>query len=261
MAMFSEHFLYDGVSCELHDIAICRFDAPENKISAGASIKLETCQPAAGYRWNAVSAQYEEPLRISFQFFHTDGSPFDSLERRAIAKWLLRNDRIYRWLQFDDSAGGECFQVICTRLDWITYNDYNGGEAVFIADSPWGYTKEMKRVIPGNSSLAIHNFSDSFDPIYPSVKLEVKQAGDITISNAIENRDTVLRNCAAGEMIEMNPDTRTITSTVSGHLLYNDFNYKFLRLSQTGQTGKNQITVTGNAVITLIWREARRCLL
>ena len=78
--------------------------------------------------------------------------------------------------------------------------------------------------------------------IYPHTEIVVNQNGDLTIHNAIENRDTIIKNCVAGEVITM--DYPVITSSISSHRIQNDFNWNFFRIANTFDNSRNDINVS-----------------
>jgi len=70
------------------------------------------------------------------------------------------------------------------------------------------------------------------------------EGGKLTIYNAIENRETIIENCVAGEVITM--DYPIIKSNISSHDLniQNDFNWKFFRIANTYNNSRNDLIIS-----------------
>jgi hypothetical protein len=70
----------------------------------------------------------------------------------------------------------------------------------------------------------------------------ITEDGDLNIHNAIENRDTRIANCTAGEVIVM--DYPVIQSSISSHNIQNDFNWNFFRVANTYNNSRNDLTIS-----------------
>lgn len=78
--------------------------------------------------------------------------------------------------------------------------------------------------------------------IYPYTEITIVEDGDLNIYNAIENRNTYIANCVAGEVITM--DYPVIKSSVSSHNIQNDFNWNFFRIANTYGNSRNDLTIS-----------------
>mgnify|MGYP006992080973 CR=1 FL=1 len=78
--------------------------------------------------------------------------------------------------------------------------------------------------------------------IYPYTEIVVLKDGDLNIYNAIENRNTYIANCIAGEVITM--EYPVISSSVSSHNIQNDFNWNFFRVANTYENSRNDLTIS-----------------
>lgn len=76
--------------------------------------------------------------------------------------------------------------------------------------------------------------------IYPYTEITVFKDGNLNIHNAIEDRNTYIANCVAGEIIIM--DYPIIKSSVSSHDILNDFNWNFFRVANTYDNSRNDLT-------------------
>lgn len=78
--------------------------------------------------------------------------------------------------------------------------------------------------------------------IYPHTEITINQDGNLKIYNAIEDRDTYIGNCVAGEVITL--DYPIIQSSVSSHNIQNDFNWNFFRVANTFDNSRNDLIIT-----------------
>lgn len=87
--------------------------------------------------------------------------------------------------------------------------------------------------------------------IYPYIEITVKEDGNLNIYNAIEDRNTYIANCVAGEIITMNYPI--IQSSISSHNIQNDFNYNFFRVANTFENSRNDLTISLPCVIKIVY--------
>lgn len=78
--------------------------------------------------------------------------------------------------------------------------------------------------------------------IYPYTEISIYKDGNLNIYNAIENRNTIIKNCVAGEIITM--DYPVIRSSISSHNIQNDFNWNFFRVANTYGNSRNDLTIS-----------------
>ena len=127
---------------------------------------------------------------------------------------------------------------------------FAGGERVganltFESDRP--FALKEARVYEGsiadtdNDSITILDTSDEPGYIYPTLQITVGEAGDLTLTNSFDGRETVIKNCEADETI-MFTDTCQISTDSETHEVSDDFNFRFLRICNTYGNIKNVIT-------------------
>lgn len=90
--------------------------------------------------------------------------------------------------------------------------------------------------------ISINDVSHEEGYIYPRVEITVLEDGNLNIHNAIEDRNTYIANCVAGEIITM--DYPIISSSVSSHNIQNDFNWDFFRVANTYENSRNDLTIS-----------------
>jgi cellulose synthase/poly-beta-1,6-N-acetylglucosamine synthase-like glycosyltransferase len=91
---------------------------------------------------------------------------------------------------------------------------------------------------------------------YPDVEIICKQDGNLVIHNSIEDRDTVIKNCIAGEVITMKYPV--IASSIQSHQIQNDFNYNFFRVANNYRDRVNKITFSLPCTMKISYNPIRK---
>jgi phage-related protein len=86
--------------------------------------------------------------------------------------------------------------------------------------------------------------SDDVGFIYPTVTINCKSSGTLTLSNSATSVNTVIKNCSNGETITINGDTLNVTTNKSNHKIYDDFNYEFFMIGNTINERRNRISAS-----------------
>ena len=134
-----------------------------------------------------------------------------------------------------------CFNVSKIELDGRLV----GLELNVFTNRPFAL-KEPKTIVIKNliqdGKHSINDVSHEEGFIYPHTEIIVEKDGDLKIYNAIENRETYIANCVAGEVITM--DYPIIQSSISSHNIQNDFNWSFFRVANTYNNSRNDLTIS-----------------
>ena len=147
----------------------------------------------------------------------------------------IRIKRVYVWEKFKKINGnekGESTGEYVTSHNRSFYPDdgiKNGYYFVYIRE-------EL------DDKAAINDISHEEGYIYPYTEIIVNESGNLNIYNAIEDRNTYIANCVAGEVITMNYPI--ILSSISSHNIQDDFNYNFFRKANTFDDSRNDLTVS-----------------
>ena len=107
-------------------------------------------------------------------------------------------------------------------------------------DGEYWYVYEKTEVV--YKDIFINDTSHEEGFIYPHTEITVLEDGDLNIHNAMEDRNTYIANCVAGEIITM--DYPIITSSIPSHNIQNDFNWCFFRVANTYENSKNVLTIS-----------------
>ena len=242
-------FQYDNRNLSDFDFVICNFDSRGLKtVTNGSQITFNTVSTSGGSKHNLTSTEYEDCLETTIQicknYCSSDMKEVSSTELRELTKWLNRKkflkfkilDEDYIDLYFEAS-----FNISRIEFDGVLY----GLELEVITNRPFAL-KEPKTI---NIKNLVQNGKHSFDDksyeegyIYPYTEITITESGNLNIYNALEDRNTYIANCVAGEVITM--DYPVIQSSVSSHNIQDDFNWNFFRVANTYDNSRNDIVIS-----------------
>lgn len=157
--------------------------------------------------------------------------PYALKEPRTINIVCEEGKEVYGWEKY--SCGSEDEVV---KLGYVTSEDEDAYLSGVHADGcQYISVGEVYK-----SSINDTSYEEGF--IYPYTEISVNKDGDLKIHNSIENRETYIANCVAGEVITM--DYPVIRSSISSHNIQNDFNWTFFRVANTYENSRNDLVIT-----------------
>jgi hypothetical protein len=242
-------FCYGSKNLSDFGFIICNFgDKGLDTVSDGCQISFNTVPVLGGTKYELTSTQYEDCLETTIQICkHSCNGGVQEItetEHRNITKWLNRKKFLkfkplseeYIDLYFEAS-----FNISRIELDGRLF----GFELEVRTNRP--FALKEPRIIKINNTAAngkhfINDISHEEGYIYPHTEITISQNGNLKIHNAIENRDTYIANCVAGEVITM--DYPVIQSSISSHNIQNDFNWNFFRIANTYENSRNDLTIS-----------------
>ncbi|WRK55793.1 DUF6558 family protein [Coprobacillaceae bacterium CR2/5/TPMF4] len=96
-------------------------------------------------------------------------------------------------------------------------------------------------------------------PVYPKkLTITLRQAGDLTITNSLDDRTFGIKNCENNEVITIDCVNRIIQTSSDTHNVYDDFNYNFFRLMQTETDTENEFTFSLPCDVEMTYNEVRK---
>lgn len=249
-------FEYDGKKLSEKNFIICSFgEKGLETISNGSQITFNTVPTLDGTKHQLTSTTYESCLETTIQICKssctTDVSEITATEFREMTKWLNRKkflkfkilDEDYIDLYFEAS-----FNISRIEMNGKLY----GLELGVITNRPFALKDRRTITIKNTEVDGKHSVNDtSYEEgyIYPYTEVTINEDGDLKINNAIEGRDTYVANCKAGEIITF--DYPVIQSSDSSHNIQNDFNWNFLRIANTFNNSRNDLTISIPCTIKL----------
>lgn len=247
--MKARDFEFDGKRLSDFGMILCHFG--ENRTSAvsdGSRISFNTVPVLGGSKYESTSSEYKECLETILQICKTpcnnNTMELSDSEYRQLKKWLSRK----RFLKFKILCEGymdiyfeAAFNINRVEIDGRLV----GLELEVVTNRPFAL-KEPKAIniknTVANGKHSINDTSHEEGYIYPHTEITVNESGDLKITNAIENRNTIIKNCQKGEVITM--DYPVISSSISSHNIPNDFNWNFFRVANTFDNSRNDLTIS-----------------
>ena len=242
-------FEFNGINLSDKGFIICNFDGGGlNTVFNGSQITFNTVATLCGSKHELTSSQYEDCLEATIQIckYHCDSDvqEITSTEFREMTKWLSRKKFLkFKILDEDyiDLYFEAAFNISRIEIDGKLY----GLELDVITNRPFALKEPRIIKIKNdvrNGKHSINDISHEEGYIYPFTEIVINEDGDLNIYNAIEDRNTNIANCVAGEVITM--DYPVIQSSISSHNIQNDFNWSFFRVANTFENSRNDLTIS-----------------
>lgn len=259
MAIYADNFVFNGKNAKTdYNLMIC--DIGENKSdtsTAGSSIELQTVSSIKGKKWILVGTKYKEPISFSFQAIKYDATEFTVSEIENIERWLIRTDE-YKWFNFlqEGYENAVFFNATCVSANMISVGNTNiGMEFTFQTDAPFGYSPIITKTL--TDTLVITDMSGEIGSVIPDLTITVNTDCDVSIYNSFTNETFTIYNCLAGEIITIDSVSKIIKSNLDRNI-YDDFNLVYLSIGNDDTTRNNTLTLTGDATVTISYREIRK---
>ena len=248
--MVAHDFEYAGRSLSSFGMVLCQFGGSKglDTIADGAEIKFTTASTMGGSKHNLVSTSYEDCLETTLQIckYSCGGNiqEITTTEHRNLTHWLCRKK--FLKLKFLDEANIDLYHEAIINVSRIELDGKLYGLELNIQTNRPFALKEPRTITINNTvqdgKHSINDTSYEEGYIYPEMEIVVNQDGNLKIHNAIENRDTYIAHCTAGEIITL--DYPVIQSSDSSHNIQNDFNWKFFRIANTYDNSRNDLTIS-----------------
>lgn len=251
-------FEYDGLNLSDKGFMLCSFDKSKiDTVENGVEINMETSPFYNGDVNYILTANYESTLTATFQICKNPCTGEDLNitvdEVRDMASWLCRKG-FNKFKIFDDDYLNVYYEATFNMSRIIRNGNVIGLELEMITNRPFGVMEDTVINIKNEVENGVENFysiSDDEGFIYPKVKITIKQDGDLKISSIFVQRDTIIKNCKAGEIIEM--DYPVIKSSLESHKIQNDFNWNFFRIENKFKDKRNLIQISIPCEIEMIY--------
>lgn len=251
-------FEYDGLNLSDKGFMLCSFDKSKiDTVENGVEINMETSPFYNGDVNYILTANYESTLTATFQICKNPCTGEDLNitvdEVRDMASWLCRKG-FHKFKIFDDDYLNVYYEATFNMSRIIRNGNVIGLELEMITNRPFGVMEDTVINIKNEVENGVENFysiSDDEGFIYPKVKITIKQDGDLKISSIFVQRDTIIKNCKAGEIIEM--DYPVIKSSLESHKIQNDFNWNFFRIENKFKDKRNLIQISIPCEIEMVY--------
>lgn len=235
-------------------------------IIEGAKLTFNTVKPVLKEKYKKINTTYESPLSATFgickRVCNGVVEYFDQYELRDIERWL--SSKTYQQFQpCDEEFDDIVFFGSFTQINYERHGEHIYKLVVtFETDSPHGYTKEKLSkftIRNANDSFHLINSGDEVGYISPSfLEIKIKKAGNLLITNSLDEDSLSIKNCKLNEIITLDNDNQILSTDTSSHKIYDDFNYKFLKLFRTEDTSDNKLTFSLPCEVTVRYRLIRK---
>lgn len=261
-------FEYNGERLSEHGLSLCNFSSSNDTFNIGNQIEIRKVKAANSYKYMGTGYEYDDVFTFDLSACRTpcknnSDDYFTDIETRKIVRWLNRK----RFCKFVPIYDDNSFADICY---YGTFNielekegsNVAGFNMTFTSNAPFGFAKEitMQTSLNANGTWNFDDTSDEIGFIYGYAEIECLQAGTLKITNSLDPSNAVIiENCIAGEVIKLDGEKKTIESYNSNHdKLFNDFNYRFLRVANKYEDITNVFSSTLNCKISITYSPIRK---
>lgn len=247
--MKARDFSFDGKPLSSMGFILCKFDSGGLETIDGVQVTFNTIPTLNGKKHELISTQYEDCLESTLQICKYDCSSdiqeITATDYSKVSKWLLRH-KFLKFKILDEDHINLYYEVAFTNINKIEIDGrLIGLELTLVTNTPFALKEPKTIVIKNATQNGKHSINDTSHEegyTYPYVEIVIDEDGDLDIHNAIEDRNTCISNCVAGEVIIM--DYPVITSSISSHNIQNDFNWNFFRVANTYNNSRNDLTIS-----------------
>lgn len=249
--MIATDFEFDGECLKDHGFIICNSEQSSGleTINSTPQLTINSVKLMNGKLFELTSVEYEDKVTISFQICKYEKNlitllPICDYEIREIKRWLCRHT--YRRFKLIQPEWSNIYMEGIFNVSEEL--GFDGKVYVlnltFESNRPFAIHDPVTYKINAttdNLSYVITDISDEIGYIYPDMKITCLQSGTLEITNSNELRKTVIKNCTANENIFFTKEL-LLSSSIKNHKIQNDFNYTFLRISNSYRNRKNILT-------------------
>ena len=252
--MIAEDFEYAGEYLKDWGYMICSTDSKSGfeTIKSDSTLTFNTSKLFNGKISELTTTTYEDHIEINFQICKIPCMPgcdnkkmqITTDESRELKRWLNRPTfHRFKLLQPDwsDIFMQGSFNVSNIEVAGEVY----ALDLTFVSNSALAFhepvTYRFDSTMSDKNTFTFFDSSDEIGYIYPDVKITCLSGGDLKIHNSSEDRTTIIKNCSDNEELYFSKEL-LLSSSLSSHKIQNDFNYIFLRISNSYGNRKNTLT-------------------
>ena len=249
--MLFTDFEYDNKFLSDFGCIVCNIDGSTGVETEdiGSQLSLNTINRNKKFR--IASTEYSEPYTFTFQIaklscnsVNINDTLLNEYEISQIVRWLNKQEYHKFKPICQNGEGSNIYYMATFNVKKINIGTITIGlELTLIADASFGYYDDVEcdmNLLTTDSEYMLYDQSDEVGYIYPDVQIKCLSAGNITISNTNDTDKVVIKNCVNGEVININGNTKQISSNKSHSTLGNDFNYNFLKVVNKNINGLDE---------------------
>lgn len=235
-------FIYDGLRLSGLGYMIVSFDGSKGgEIDTDSQLSYNHAPMMGGKRQPYITSVYENPLEMEFsiaknicvngrQSLSKESYSITLGEMAYLKRWLVRHSP-HKLTVVGDEYDGIYWMGSFNVEEYVLGDGRVGATLKFECDAPFGYKEDVvfSGSLNANESLEYNCTSDEIGWIYPDITITVNENGDLKLKNNDE-RETVIKNCKANEVITIDRNLQISTSFES-HKIADDFNYIYYRVN------------------------------
>lgn len=258
-------FIYDGLRLSDMGCMPCYLEDTEGTVDVGNSLNWNTVRPPRTNSKKIVSTGYGDDYAPVISIIKNpckdDTSEFTDQEINKIMRWLNQKTYCRFTPIYDDGSFLRLYYNASFNVQLV-----RGGAGVIgftltmTTDAPYAY--KFERIQSGmteDKSVEINDDSDEISFVYADVAITCQEAGDLVITNSLDSKNPIeIKNVSAQETILLKGKTKIIQTDFDHPMLFNDFNYNFLRIGNTKESNKNVISTNLPVHITIEYSPIRK---
>ena len=164
------------------------------------------------------------------------------MEMEQLKRWLCRPAP--HKFKLDDPKYEDIFWEGTFEVkEVVTGSKRTGVELTFISTRPFALQEDVifTGELLADEQLTINDTSMEIGYIYPQITVKCLEDGDLSIYNDFDERETIIKNCKANEVITIDKNLQ-ISSTFETHKIADDFNYTYYRINNSFNSTANSLT-------------------
>ena len=266
-------FEYAGEMLSDYGMMLCSFDSGGGieTVSSGADVTFNQIKPIGSNRFNLYSSTYDTALSTTFQICKNPCRLKNQEEMRlsfeevsAIQRWLCRKDG-YKRFKLDKEGYEHVYWNGTFSSKQIVLNDQILGlELTLYTDAPFAFMDEVSTEYECSAGTSFNLWDNSDETtdlnnsLRPDMEITILSEGNFKLTNSMDAKFFILRNCKSGEVITIDGKNQLITSSLSSHNLANDFNYFFPRIINNYEERCNTFTPNLDCKIKITYSPIRK---
>lgn len=251
--MYAENFYYNGEMLSDYGFIIGSFDGSDlTEQSTGSIITFNRMPYYGGRKYSLTSIQYDSCFECTFDIVKAGTDKIITGEEyRDIGRWLNRK-AFYPFRFIDDIEAYDVWFNASFNISQLVYSGHIVGiRLTMTTDAPYGYGDEITQRCDFTTNTAKKKYieSDDYGFFIPDIVITCKADGNISLYNQTAGETMQIANCTNNEVITIKGREQIITSSIN-HNVYDDFNYRFLKIGNTPDNPYNVIVSQGAANVT-----------
>ena len=256
----SYDFIFDGKKLSDFGYMVCKFSNSNTETIPVSDITFNTIK-IPNNKWVKTSSSYENVLSATIQICKNpcvfSDSYISDYEISNLTRWLCRKNykkfKIFKNKNYHDFY----FEVQINLNKIEVYSRCVGLELTVTANHSYAVSdNSISFTAIANKNYDIVCFSDDEGFIYPeSFSVKCLEAGNLSITNAFEDRTTIINNCS---VISFDNLLQIYTSDINHTDIQNDFNYVCPRLCSTYENYTNTFSFSINCEVIIKYQTIKK---